>query len=70
MSDDKKKQGFIPLVKQSKLSQKKFHDSKRGSWGDTNPVTRKPPNPKAYNRAKRESKSSLLEYDRTSDDLT
>ena len=23
---------------------------KRGSWGDFNPVTRKPANPKAYNR--------------------
>jgi len=51
MSDEKKKP-FIPLRKQSKLMQKRFHASKRGSWGEVNPVTRKPPNPKAYDRAK------------------
>ena len=50
MSQDKKK--FIPLNKQSKLRQKKFHASKRGTWGEINPVTRKPPNPKAYVRKK------------------
>jgi len=51
MSDNKKKD-FIPLNKQSKLRQKKFHSSKRGTWGEINPVTRKPPNPKAYVRKK------------------
>jgi len=50
VSQDKKK--FIPLNKQSKLRQKKFHASKRGTWGEINPVTRKPPNPKAYVRKK------------------
>ena len=58
MTDDTKKSGndnkqpFIPLSKQSKQNQKQYHASKRGSWGDINPVTRKPPNPKAYNRRK------------------
>ena len=47
-----KKEPFIPLSKQSKLNQKKFHDAKRGTWGNVNPVTRTPPNPKAYNRRK------------------
>jgi len=49
---DNKKQPFIPLGKQSKQKQKEYHASKRGSWGDINPVTRKPPNPKAYTRNK------------------
>ena len=47
-----KKEPFVPLSKQSKLNQKKFHDAKRGSWGNVNPVTRTPPSPKAYNRRK------------------
>ena len=50
--EEAKKEPFIPLSKQSKLNQKKFHDAKRGSWGNVNPVTRTPPNPKAYNRRK------------------
>jgi len=50
--DEVKKEPFIPISKQSKLNQKKFHDSKRGTWGNVNPVTRTPPNPKAYNRRK------------------
>jgi len=52
MIEDKKEKNFVPLKKQSKLQQKKFHDSKRGTWGEINPITRKPPNPKAYNRRK------------------
>jgi len=58
MSEEKKTDGeskqqpFVPVKKQSKLSQKEFHAQKRGSWGGMNPVTRTPPNPKAYNRRK------------------
>jgi len=52
MSETDKKQPFIPLTKQSKNKQKEYFTSKRGSWGDINPVTRMPPNPKAYNRRK------------------
>jgi len=48
MSEDK----FIPISKQSKRNKKKFHASKRRTWGSINPVTKKPPNPKAYNRRK------------------
>ena len=51
-SGSEKKQPFIPLSKQSKQRQKEYHASKRGSWGEISPVTRKPPNPKAYNRRK------------------
>ena len=47
-----KKEPFVPLSKQSKLNKKKFNDAKRGTWGNVNPVTRTPPNPKAYNRRK------------------
>ena len=43
---------FTPLEKQSKRKQKEFHTAKRKDWGGFNPVTRKPPNPKAYNRKK------------------
>ena len=48
MSEDK----FIPLNKQSKRNKKKFHATRRRTWGEINPVTKKPPNPKAYNRRK------------------
>jgi hypothetical protein len=47
-----KKQPFIPLGKQSKQKQKQYHASKRGTWGVINPITRKPPNPKAYKRVR------------------
>ena len=46
------KQKFIPLEKQSKQKQREYHAARRKDWGDINPVTRKPPNPKAYNRKK------------------
>jgi len=52
-NEDEKKKPFVPMEKQSKQERKKFHDAQRGTWGNVNPVTRKPPNPKAYNRAKR-----------------
>jgi len=50
--DSTKKQPFVPLNKQSKHKQNEYHASKRGTWGNLNPATRKPPNPKAYNRRK------------------
>jgi len=46
------KQRYIPLNKRSKREQKEYFAARRGSWGDVNPVTKKPPNPKAYNRKK------------------
>jgi len=46
------KQNHIPLDKQSKRRKKKYHAAQRRDWGNLNPVTRKPPNPKAYNRKK------------------
>ena len=46
------KNQFIPLEKQSKRKQREYNTSRRKDWGGLNPVTRKPPNPKAYNRKK------------------
>jgi len=46
------KQKYVPLEKQSRRKQKEYYASLRGSWGGVNPVTRKPPNPRAYNRKK------------------
>ena len=46
------KRNFTPLEKQTKRKQKAAHAARRGTWGGINPVTRKPPNPKAYNRKK------------------
>ena len=46
------KQRYIPLEKRSKREQCEYHSAQRGSWRGVNPVTRKPPNPKAYNRKK------------------
>ena len=43
---------FIPYEKLSKKQQRERNKQRRGSWGAVNPVTRKPANPKAYNRQK------------------
>jgi len=43
---------FIPFEKLSKKKQRDRYAAKRGGWGGLNPITRKPANPKAYNRKK------------------
>ena len=43
---------FIPYEKLSKKEKRKLDTAKRNTWGELNPVTRKPENPKAYNRNK------------------
>lgn len=43
---------FIPYEKLSKKAKRELDLKKRGTWGGLNPVTRVPPNPKAYNRRK------------------
>ena len=43
---------FIPYEKLSKKEQRKIDQAKRQTWGELNPVTRKPVNSKAYNRNK------------------
>ena len=41
---------FIPYEKLSKKKQRELNAAKRGTWGSFSPVTRRPENPKAYNR--------------------
>ena len=52
---------FIPYEKLSKKKQRERDRERRGSWGGVNPVTRRPENPKAYNRRK----ARRWEYDPT-----
>jgi hypothetical protein len=46
------KQRYIPLEKRSKREQREHYATRRGNWGDVNPVTKKSPDPKVYNRKK------------------
>ena len=43
---------FIPYEKLSKKEKRKMDLAKRQTWGELNPVTRKPENSKSYNRNK------------------
>lgn len=43
---------FIPYEKLPKRKQRELAAKQSGDWGGLNPVTRKPENPKAYNRKK------------------
>ena len=46
---------FIPYEKLSKKEKRKIDAAKRTTWGNLNPVTRKPQNSKAYDRRKAQS---------------
>lgn len=41
---------MIPYEKLSKKQQRQINDAKRNTWGPLNPITRTPPNSRAYNR--------------------
>ena len=43
---------FIPYEKLSKKEKSKIDQTRRQTWGELNPVTRKPENSKGYNRNK------------------
>ena len=43
---------FIPYEKLSKKEKRNLDQARRQTWGELNPVTRKPMNSKAYNRNK------------------
>ena len=43
---------FIPYEKLSKKEKRKIGQVRWQTWGELNPVTRKPENSKAYNRNK------------------
>ena len=55
---------YVPYEKLSKKKKRQFDTEKRGSWCGINPVTRKPKNPKAYDRKKardwRDDSSNVL----------
>ena len=51
---------FIPYEKLSKKGKRKLDLSKRQTWGELNPVTRKPTNSRAYNRNK--SRNWIRDY--------
>ena len=54
---------FVPYEKLSKKEKRKMDLAKRQTWGELNPVTRKPQNSKAYNRNK--SRNWKRDYQRT-----
>ncbi len=41
---------FVPYEKLSKKKKRELDALRRKTWGPLNPVTRKPPNPRAYKR--------------------
>ena len=43
---------FIPYEKLSKKEKRKIDQARRQTWGELNPVTRKPENSKTYDRNK------------------
>lgn len=43
---------IVSREKMSKAQRRKLDLQKRAGWGGLNPVTRRPPNPRAYNRRK------------------
>ena len=43
---------FIPYEKLSNKEKRKINQARRQTWGELNPVTRKPENSRAYNRKK------------------
>lgn len=51
---------YIPYEKLSKKQRRQVDSLGRNSWGPLNPVTRKPPNSKAYNRRKLQKPFDLL----------
>lgn len=48
---------FIPYEKLSKKKRRELDRMRRGTWGALDPVTRKPENPRAYNRQKARKRS-------------
>lgn len=43
---------YIPYGKLSKKEKRRLDNQRRSTWGEWNPVTRKPANSKAYKRSK------------------
>ena len=51
---------YIPYEKLSKKEKRKMDLAKRQTWGELNPVTRKPEHSKAYNRRKSQNSTREL----------
>ena len=51
---------FIPYEKLSKRDKRKLDLTRRQTWGELNPVTRKPTNSKAYNRRKAQDRQARV----------
>lgn len=47
------------IKKMTKKELRAFYNAQRGSWMGVNPVTRRPANPKAYNRRKAKAEGRL-----------
>ncbi len=47
---------FVPYEKLSKKEREKLDKARRATWGALSPVTRKPQNPKAYDRSAHKKK--------------
>ncbi len=46
---------YIPCEKLSRKEKQRLNSAKRTTWGNLNPVTRKPETSRAYNRKKAQS---------------
>ena len=53
---------FIPYEKLSKKEKRKMDLAKRQTWGELNPVTRKPESSKAYNRKRAQAWKKEVPY--------
>ena len=47
---------FIPYEKLSKKEKRRLDSRRRKTWGEMSPVTRKPENPRAYNRKRAQNR--------------
>lgn len=52
---------FIPYEKLSKKQKRKLDAARRNTWGGLSPVTRRPENPKAYQRKKQRIEENDLD---------
>ncbi|WP_312642171.1 hypothetical protein [Hydrogenoanaerobacterium sp.] len=51
---------FVPKEKLSKKAKRELNLANRITWGAVNPVTKKPANPKVYNRKKVQNGDDLF----------
>lgn len=54
-------QKYIPTQKLSKKARKELAKAQRATWGPLNPMTRRPDDPKKYNRQKSRREEKLFD---------